>query len=110
MRLYNCDWLGNVRELKNVVERLVILSEAGEVNESNYELVNQFGMHNNDSNAEISITKLMPLKDAISKTEEIIIRKAYKEQGSIVKTAKLLKVDPSTLHRKIKKNHIKINP
>lgn len=109
-RLYNYDWPGNVRELKNVVERLIILSEAGEVNESNYDLVNQFGMDVNDTNAEISITKLMPLKEAINKTEEIIIRKAYKEQGSIVKTAKLLKVDPSTLHRKIKKNHIKINP
>lgn len=109
MRLYNYDWPGNVRELKNVVERLVILSDAGEVSESNYDMVNQFGMDVDDK-AEISITKLMPLKEATSKIEEIIIRKAYKEQGSIVKTAQLLKVDPATLHRKIKKNHIKINP
>jgi len=110
MRLYNYDWPGNVRELKNVVERLVILSESGEVSESNYDLVNQFGMQTDDNNTEISVSKLMPLKDAVSKLEEIIIRKAYKEQGSIVKTAELLKIDQSTLHRKIKKNHIQIHP
>ncbi len=110
MRLYNYDWPGNVRELKNVIERLVILSEAGEISESNYDLVNQFGMHIETDDEEIAVTKLMPLKEAISKVENIIIRKACKEQGSIIKAAELLRLDPSTLHRKIKKNRIKINP
>ena len=109
-RLYNYDWPGNVRELKNVVERLVILSESGEMNEKIFDLASQLSIHVNDNDAEISITKLMPLREAINKMEEILIRKAYKEQGSIVKTAEFLKVDPATLHRKIKKNRIQIHP
>lgn len=102
-RLYNYDWPGNVRELKNVVERLVILSDSGEIDENDFDVVNQFGKNTEDEKSEISITKPMPLKEAISKMEEILIRKAYKEYGSLVKTAEILKIDPCTLHRKIKR-------
>jgi PAS domain S-box-containing protein len=109
-RLYNYDWPGNVRELKNFVERLVILSESGEINENTCELVSVLGTDFKGNDEEISITRLMPLKEAIGKMEEILIRKAYREQGSMAKTAEILKVDPSTLHRKIKKSHMQIKP
>jgi PAS domain S-box-containing protein len=109
-RLYNHDWPGNVRELRNFVERLVILSESGEITPSTYESVTHFGTATGDNDAGIVITKLMPLKDAVNKTEEMLIREAYKEYGSLAKTAEVLKIDPSTLHRKIKRSGIQIKP
>lgn len=109
-RLYNYDWPGNVRELKNVVERLVILSDSGEINENDYDVISQFGKFVREDPSEISIAGPMPLKEAIGKLEGILIRKTYKECGSLVRTAEVLNIDPSTLHRKIKKNQILLNP
>jgi len=109
-RLYNYDWPGNVRELKNVLERLVILSDSEEISENDYDVISQFGKCVQDDQPEISIARPMPLKEAIGKMEEILIRKTYKQYGSVVKTSEILKIDPSTLHRKIKKSRIQLNP
>jgi PAS domain S-box-containing protein len=100
-RLYNYNWPGNVRELKNVIERLVILSEGGTVNDS--EVLSQLGIElAEDQSSDISIKGLMPLKTAIHKLEEILMKRAYAEHGSIVKAAEALQINPVTIHRRIK--------
>jgi DNA-binding NtrC family response regulator len=45
----------------------------------------------------------MPLRTAIQRIESIIIDKALKQYGSIIKAAEILEVNPSTLHRKRKR-------
>jgi len=106
VRLYHDDWPGNVRELKNVVERLVILSESDQLNEGDYDAVTDFRKPDNPDNSEISITKLMPLREAVGRVEETLITMALEECHSIVGAAQVLKIDPSTIHRKIKKGCI----
>lgn len=107
-RLYNYDWPGNVRELKNVIERLIVVAGSGEVGDAEYDLVNQLEMKKLPEQAEdISIARLMPLKQAVNTVEEILLKRAYQESGSIEKTADLLGIDPSTIYRKIKKGQIK---
>jgi PAS domain S-box-containing protein len=100
-RLYNYNWPGNVRELKNVIERLVILSEEGTVSDS--EVLSQLGIIlAEDQTSDISITGLMSLKTAVHKVEEMLIKRAYAEHGSIVKAAEALQINPVTIHRRIK--------
>lgn len=105
--LYDFNWPGNVREIKNVIERLVILAEGDQINESELNMVIQLEDNNDKENEELDILvrKLIPLNEAYKILDEIMITKALKEHSSIVKAAKVLEIDPSTIHRKIKKGY-----
>ena len=106
-RLYNHDWPGNVRELKNVIERLIVVAGTNKVGDEEYDLLNQLEHRRFLGAAEdISIGRLMPLKEAVQKVEEILFRKAYQESGSIEKASKILGVNPSTIYRKMKKGRL----
>ncbi len=108
-RLYHYDWPGNVRELKNVIERLLVVAGSETVGDAEYDLVNQLEMKKPLESAEdISIARLMPMKQAMGKVEEILFKRAYQESGSIEKTAELLEINPSTIYRKIKKGLIQL--
>jgi PAS domain S-box-containing protein len=107
-RFYHYDWPGNVRELKNVIERLLVVASSDEVGDAEYDLVNQLEMKKSpDQDEDISIARLMPLKEAMEKVEEILFKRAYQESGSIEKTAELLGINPSTIYRKINKGQIR---
>jgi PAS domain S-box-containing protein len=101
LRLHSYDWPGNVRELKNVIERLVILYKNDTISDS--EVLSQLGVAiAEEHTTDISIAGLMPLKTAIHKLEEILMKRAYAEHGSIVKAAEALQINPVTIHRRIK--------
>ncbi|MDD5168704.1 MAG: helix-turn-helix domain-containing protein, partial [Syntrophales bacterium] len=120
-RLLDYNWPGNVRELKNVMERVAILYASQEPSDEDFD----FLLHIKSQGADIS--EMIPivetkqgspqiqnpeaasLKSATDKLEENLIRQAYKEAGSIVKAAKLLGINPSTIHRKLKKGIISLN-
>lgn len=107
-RFYHYDWPGNVRELKNVIERLLVVASSEEVGDAEYDLVNQLEMKKSPGQADdISIARLMPLKEAMEKVEEILFKRAYQESGSIEKTAELLGINPSTIYRKINKGQVR---
>jgi len=116
-RLNRYHWPGNIRELKNIIERLVVMTDKKEVDFEDYQAACQLEtqefpaatqgqemfFHGND---DISTLNLMPMKAAFQKIEEILIRKAYNETGSIKKAAKVLEINPCTIHRKLKKGVI----
>ncbi len=106
-RLYNYEWRGNVREMKNAIERLVILAEGDLVDDDAFETVlrmNQEAMDGEERN-EIQISRMMGLNEAYRMVDEILIKKALQEHGTVVKAADALGIDPSTIHRKIKKGY-----
>ncbi len=108
-RFYHYDWPGNVRELKNVIERLLVVANTDEVGDAEYDLVNQLEIKKSpDHDEDISIARLMPLKQAMGKVEEILFKRAYQESGSIEKAAELLDINPSTIYRRIKKGLIQL--
>lgn len=105
-KLYNYPWPGNVRELKNVVERIVILAKKNEVETKDLEIVlileDQLILENN--NTEIQVNELIPLSKAYKIVDQQLISRAIFEHGTIVKAAKALNVNPSTIHRKLKRD------
>ncbi len=108
-RLYHHDWPGNVRELKNVIERLLVVANTNEVGDEEYDLLNQLEMKTSpQAEEEITVARLMPLRQAMEKVEQALFKWAYRESGSIERAAKVLEVDPSTIHRKIKKGRLKL--
>ncbi len=98
LRLYS--WPGNIRELQNIIERLVIVSETGGVI-SNEQIGNLLNIH--PSYMSELVVEEMGLKEIVSNIEKRAIEKALSLCGSTRKAAKVLKVDQSTIVKKAKK-------
>ncbi len=92
--LEKMDWPGNIRELRNVIERLVIMTPSntisskditsGEIARSDY----------------FALTTLKKARDAFEK--DFITKKLEENNWNISKTADILEIERSNLHRKIK--------
>lgn len=88
------EWSGNIRELENTVERMVILSPTEWLDSS---LFNVFKKNHTNS-----ARPFCTLKDALSDTERKMILQAYQLTGSTRKAASLLGINQSTVVRKLK--------
>lgn len=114
-RLYRYEWPGNVRELKNVIERMAIMYASQELSEEDLELILNIKPSPDKSKTDIPAPEpamiVWPnsLSKAIEQLEEKWIRQAYQKTGSIVKAAKSLGINPSTIHRKIKKGVLRLD-
>lgn len=100
--LLNYDYPGNVRELKNITERLVVLSEAGRVSfrdMSRYSVFNDFAENSNRRS----------LKEVRSNAERSYILNVLKDsEYNIDKVAHVLKISSRQLYNKIKEYDIGI--
>jgi len=96
------DWPGNVREMQNIIEYLVICSENNclDLNKF-YEVVGKNIVIENDESNE-------GLYDSLIFYEKNLIVRALKETGGVRKAANKLKVNPSTISRKAKRYGIKL--
>ena len=108
--LYTYHWLSNVRELRNLVERITILS-ANESKDNIDKLMNDVlgspsSLENNKNILEKSFSA--PLKEARAHFEkEYLITQLKKNHGNISKTADFIGMERSALHRKLKDLGIK---
>lgn len=103
----NYKWPGNVRELQNIVERVVLMSQHSEITMD--DLQRELNLNSDSiqvSNSNTLITHHLPLKNQVESFEESIIREAIKIYPSIRKAAIALKIDQSTLVRKLQKYKI----
>ncbi len=90
------DWKGNIRELKNCVENLVMMSPDGEL--STGFLPFEIKRH------PLDFLEIKNLKGVISEVETYLIKKALgKFAGNQVKAARLLGIPEATLRFKMKK-------
>jgi DNA-binding NtrC family response regulator len=87
------SWPGNVRELENVIERVIVIDQGPEIKPRHLPF--------SASEAPVS-TDAPPL--ALEEIEKEHIRKMLQQnQWNISKTAKILDIDRTTLHKKIQK-------
>ena len=87
------DWIGNIRELKNVMERAVIMANGTQLAVENLPLEFQ----NRNFMKQISNTNL----DLNSMEKMHIQRVLNRTKGNKVEAAKLLNIGLTTLYRKI---------
>ena len=100
--LLNYDWPGNVRELRNLIERIAILAP-GEDNEKIIAIIKESLSKSVDDNFSVTDTLSVPLKEARESFEkEYLISQIKKYGGNISKTAKIVGMERSALHRKLK--------
>ncbi|HSW63803.1 MAG TPA: sigma-54 dependent transcriptional regulator [Dissulfurispiraceae bacterium] len=90
------SWPGNLRQLKNVIRRAVLLSPDGILQADNLQLVIEIESRSHQTSG---YTATLSIKDA----EKTAIRRALEQSGGKrTKAAALLQVDYKTLLRKIK--------
>ena len=108
--LYSYDWPGNIRELRNLIERVTILSLHEDKKDTN-KLLNDILKENPESpNYDDGINNSLayPLKEAREKFEtSYLINQLKKNNGNISKTADFIGMERSALHRKLKSLGIK---
>ena len=99
--LLNYDWPGNTRELRNVIERIAILSPDTPDKISN---IIKESLKTSDFKIETAENSLsVPLKEARENFEkEYLITQLRKFNGNISKTADFIGMERSALHRKLK--------
>lgn len=94
------SWPGNIRELENLVENLIVLVEAEKIMPSH---LPKDVFDKKFENREIIINGIIPLKKAIEMVEYQIISNAKDKYKSTRQLAKVLGVDQSTVVRKMQK-------
>jgi len=93
------DWPGNIRELRNVIERLVIMTPSNVITPKNLVI---------GEPARSDYFSFKILREARESFEKDFITKKLEENNwNISKTAEVLDVERSNLHRKIKAYDIK---
>ena len=103
--LIHYDWPGNIRELKNLIERLVLLATDGVITKSL--------LPNSIFTQPLSITNIQtdglkkPLAETISDVEITLIKNALsKAHNNKAKAAQILGIPPSTLRTKMDKYNL----
>ncbi len=99
--ILNHNWHGNVRELRNLIERIAILQPENKEKVSN---IVKESLKSDNINERITETSLsVPLKEAREKFEkEYLTIQLKKFNGNISKTASFVGMERSALHRKLK--------
>lgn len=96
----NYNWPGNIRELRNVIERLVIMTQSNIISPRDIII---------GENTRSDYFSFKTLKEARESFEKDFIAKKLEENNwNISKTAEILNIERSNLHRKIKAYNIKI--
>ena len=92
------DWKGNIRELKNVIERAVILEDSNQLTLSSL----PFELQNIETGSQDSLSAFN-----LSTIEKLHIQKVlHHTKGNKTKAAELLGIGLTTLYRKMEEYNI----
>ncbi len=99
------DWPGNVRQLRNIIERTIILAPGDRIQQIDVDML-PAEISNNHSNSQASATGSMmgaPLREARESFEREYLRvQILRFSGNISRTATFIGMERSALHRKLK--------
>ena len=100
-KLETYDWPGNIRELRNLIERFAIMTVGSEVGERDVILPRAM-----DNKIDMSSLDLKGARGEFEK--KYILEKLSECEGNVSKTAKAIGLERSHLHRKMKQHNIKL--
>lgn len=96
------EYPGNVRELKNIIERLVVLAENGRVSLEDVQHYDVFSSKTQDE----SITSLKAIRQNAERNH--IVKMLEQNDYDMDRTAKLLKISSRQLYNKVKEYNISL--
>lgn len=99
--LVKYSWPGNVRQLENLIERLVVTVDGPDV--AVEDLPQEFRVEGDGDQSRVILTGVMPLRDAVAQVEVQLIKMALDRLKTAEAAGSLLGIHPTTLMRKLKK-------
>lgn len=99
-------WPGNIRELQNVLERLLVITDDELIHVS--QVQGQFTKLGTKSDSPITVNKLVPIQEAKEMLEKELIRMAFDCCPSVRKAAKVLGLGHSNVLSKAARYGIKM--
>ncbi|MFH0926238.1 MAG: sigma-54 dependent transcriptional regulator [bacterium] len=109
--LIHYNWPGNIRELKNIMERLVIMVKDRFIDIKDIAIIIRqkgFDLHNKSTSKLDNLLSFNNLRSAKEEFEKAFIVEQLKlNQNNISKTAKAIDIERSNLHKKLKQYKIK---
>ncbi len=110
----NYDWPGNIRELKNIVERLIIMVPSPTVTGEDIEALGMFRPSRTSGEGlslkEYDYFNRKTLKDARDAFEkDFIVKKLEENNWNISRTSEAIAIERSNLHKKIKAYDINVS-
>lgn len=101
-RLRNYSWPGNIQELRNVIQRLLVLGDADDIDVDDIESALQAETPPNADDIE-GINLDLPLREAREQFERIyLLQKLQETDGNVGKAAKLAGMERTHLYRKLR--------
>lgn len=100
IRLQDYNWPGNVRQLENSIERILVITQKDIIDEFDLDDV----LFNSEPNREIIKTK--NLKESLENFERNILKDLIDSGKSTREIATILEINQSTVVRKIKKHNL----
>ena len=108
--LQHHDWPGNIRELRNLIERLLIMVPKHVIDGQDVEMFLQVRAPSGVPSLSVG-TNYDSLREARNVFErEVISQKLRENNWNVSKTADELKIERSHLHRKIKLLNVELRP
>jgi two-component system nitrogen regulation response regulator NtrX len=106
--LRNYSWPGNIRELKNFIERINIMTEEKVISADSVRrfLTSRTDWEKDELLKGFESMKLNEAKDEFER--EFLVKKLEENEQNITRTSRALGITPSHLHNKIKKHGIEI--
>lgn len=99
--LLNYHWMGNMRELENVIEQILITSEGNEI--LTQDVPYQFVVENKTTEeAVVKVKQIIPLSQAVLELERQLFLMAVDKFKTTRKIAKALSISQSSVMRKLK--------
>ncbi|MCL6638285.1 MAG: sigma 54-interacting transcriptional regulator [Firmicutes bacterium] len=101
------SWPGNVREMENLIERLVIITDDEIIGPQHLPFNSNSSNNNNETRGlNVEVVSPIPLRDASEILEKQLIAKALQLSGSTRKAARILGVSHPTVIRKAQKYNL----
>ncbi len=102
-------WKGNIRELRNVVERLILMSPGNEITTRDVESILPGSIGVGQKEMDLSLSQLETLKDFKETAEKLFLLEKLKQNNwNIAQTAKRIRTPRSNLYKKLEQYHIAI--
>ena len=102
-------WIGNVRELKNTMERMIVMSnnEYLQIGDMTSGILG--GYEQEDLRTRIKVDGIIPINDAVNEVERQILQSALSKYKSTRKIAEALHTSQSTVVYKLRKHNLNEN-
>lgn len=101
--LRNHKWLGNIKELTNLIQHLLITSSGNEITLEDVESAITLKNKITPAKESISIAYDLPLREAREQFErDYLIHQLIKTGGSVGKVAKIIEMERTHLYRKLR--------